>query len=225
VSGVAPQTLTKPRSLSAQVWAFSAKPNGPDLAHHNVFFCTDARRDFGALDKGTLPADTTLYICAEDRGLPQPPPETERFEIILNATPLTARSPQQGDDDTCHQQTFRTLERFGLTFTPEPTPLALTMPKDFDALFPASAGSLYGQSPHGMTAALERPTARTPIRGLYLCGGGCHPGAGVPMAALSGKHAAEAILTDQTSTSTSRQTDMRGGTSMASRIVAPARSR
>jgi 1-hydroxycarotenoid 3,4-desaturase len=33
------------------------------------------------------------------------------------------------------------------------------------------------------------------VPGLYLAGGGAHPGAGVPMATLSGKHAAEAILT------------------------------
>ena len=45
-----------------------------------------------------------------------------------------------------------------------------------------------------MMAAFARPTARTAIRGLYLAGGGAHPGAGVPMATLSARHAAEAIL-------------------------------
>ena len=52
-------------------------------------------------------------------------------------------------------------------------------------MFPASQGSLYGRSPHGMMAAFKRPTARTRCRGLYLTGGGAHPGAGVPMAVFS----------------------------------------
>ncbi|HKK86842.1 MAG TPA: methoxyneurosporene dehydrogenase, partial [Roseovarius sp.] len=53
-------------------------------------------------------------------------------------------------------------------------------------------------------------------RGLYLAGGGTHPGAGVPMVTLSAKHAAEAILSDRTSMSPSRRTVTRGGTSTGS---------
>ena len=67
-----------------------------------------------------------------------------------------------------------------------------------------------------------------PIWGLYLVGGGAHPGAGVPMATLSAKHAAAAILSDQTSTSLSPQTAMHGGMSTGSpatrATAAPVRS-
>lgn len=225
VSNVARQTLRKPRSLSANVWAFAAAPAGPDLAHHNVFFCRDARAEFGDLARGAIPADPTLYVCAEDRGRPQPPGTPERFEIIMNAPPLTERSPEPEDYTTCHTRTFRTLARFGLTFSDEPDETALTTPQDFERLFPATAGSLYGQSPHGMTAALSRPTAVTAIPGLALCGGGAHPGAGVPMAAISGRHAAAAIMTGRTSTSPSRRTAMPGGMSTGSAIAGPEPSR
>ncbi|MDU8910933.1 1-hydroxycarotenoid 3,4-desaturase CrtD [Aestuariicoccus sp. MJ-SS9] len=224
-AAIAPQTAHKPRSLSANVWAFAAQAKGPGLVHHNVFFCADPAREFRDLDQGRIPDDPTLYLCAEDRGQPDPAPETERFEIIMNAPPLTRRLPEPEDFQTCHTRTFRTLERFGTTFSPEPQKAALTTPQGFDALFPASAGSLYGQSPHGMTAALDRPTAQTPVPGLAICGGGAHPGAGVPMAAISGRHAAAAILRDRTSTSTSRRMATPGGTSTASAIVAPAPSR
>jgi len=74
------------------------------------------------------------------------------------------------------------------------------MTEDFAQMFPGSDGSLYGRSPHGMMAAFARPTARTQTTGLYLVGGGAHPGAGVPMATLSAKHAAAAILSDLTLT-------------------------
>jgi len=197
VGSVAPTTRTAARSLSAQVWSFAATPSGPDLAHHNVFFCADPRAEFAALDQGQHPRDPTLYICAEDRGQQSTLPPVERFEIIA----------------ACQTHTFQSLARFGLTFDQLPGPEALTTPQGFENLFPASSGSLYGQSPHGMMAAFQRPTARTQIRGLYLAGGGTHPGAGVPMATISARHAAAAILSDLSSTSTSRPMATHGGMS------------
>jgi 1-hydroxycarotenoid 3,4-desaturase len=49
-------------------------------------------------------------------------------------------------------------------------------------------------------APFRRPRARATLPGLYLAGGGVHPGPGMPMAALSGRHAAAAILADLAST-------------------------
>jgi 1-hydroxycarotenoid 3,4-desaturase len=223
-TSVAPQTKTLPRSLSAQVWAFAAKPAGPVLAHHNVFFTSDPKPEFDALERGQTFEEPTLYICAMDRGLPDPPPEIERFEIIANAPPTSMAQARPEEFATCQMRTFQTLAAFGLHFDPLPGEAALSTPQQFAQLFPQTAGSLYGQSPHGTMAAFQRPTARTQIEGLYLAGGGVHPGAGVPMATLSAKHAAEAILKDRTSTSMSRQTAMRGGMSMGSATTAAAPS-
>ena len=217
-------TTKRARSHSANVWSFTATPSHIPLVHHNVFFSDPSQNEFADIAAGRIPTQPTLYICAEDRGQGTRAPTDERFEIIMNTPPLTNRRPKPEDYETCHTRTFPPLQSFGLTFSPEPGPDALTMATTFDDLFPGSAGSLYGQTPHGMTAALERPTARTKIRGLYLAGGGTHPGAGVPMAALSGRHAAEAILTDRTSTSTSRKTATRGGTSTGSAMTASALS-
>lgn len=216
VEHVAPKTATAGRSLSATVWSFRAKPTGPDLVHHNVFFCADPKVEFGDIAKGQLPRDATLYLCAEDRGQGHSIPEEERFEIIRNAPPVAGRTAQDEDYTTCHDLTFPKLRTFGLGFSPTPGPESLTTPQGFNSLFPGSDGSLYGQTPHGMTAALDRPQAITQVPGLVLCGGGCHPGAGVPMSALSGRHAAAAILRGQTSTLTSRPMATPGGTSMAS---------
>jgi 1-hydroxycarotenoid 3,4-desaturase len=199
---VAPQTRSAKRSLSARVWSFAATPS-PEvpLTHHNVFFGQTPGSEFRDLAAGLMPRDPTVYLCAEDRGTGAPAPSgPERFEIILNAAPLTEGAPIDEEVEACRQVTFQTLARFGLRFDPEPPDSALTTPAGFEALFPGSAGALYGQSPHGMTASLRRPRARTLYPGLYLVGGGTHPGAGVPMAALSGQHAAAAILEDLVST-------------------------
>jgi 1-hydroxycarotenoid 3,4-desaturase len=212
---VASQTGQINRSLSAEVWAFAATPSGRDLAYHNVFFRDDPKPEFEALVNGRRVADPTLYICALDRAGPDAPPTLERFETIANAPPLTD-GPVPQEIPSCQTRTFQTLEQFGLSFSPTPDRSCLTTPKDWDRLFPATAGSIYGQSPNGMMAAFQRPTARTAVRGLYLVGGGTHPGAGVPMATLSAQHADEMMQQDQISTSPSRQTDMPGGMSMAS---------
>jgi len=197
--------------LSAHVMAFDAAYTGPELAHHTVFFADDEKTEFGDLAAGKVPADATLYICAQDH--PAPATERQRFEIIRNAPAGLPHSEEE--NARCLTRIMERLARFGLTFDPRPKVKTLTAPADFDRLFPASQGSLYGRSPHGMLAAFKRPTARTPVPGLYLVGGGAHPGAGVPMATLSAQHAAGAILTDHALTLSSRQTAMRGGMSTA----------
>lgn len=219
-----PASGVTPRSLSARVWAFAAEAAGPELVHHNVFFGGDPEAEFGPIREGRAPEDPTLYICAEDRGTGMTPPALERFEIIENAAPSEVLEDRE--KAICRTRVFERLARFGLTFTPRPDVDALTVPAEFDAIFPASLGSLYGRSPHGMMATFQRPGAVSRVPGLFLAGGGTHPGAGIAMAALSGRHAAEATLRALASTSTSRRTAMRGGMSTASRIAGnmPSRS-
>lgn len=220
-----PCSATHPRSLSAHVWAFASEARGPlaaDLIHHNVFFTEDPAAEFGPIGQSRAPVAPTLYLCAEDRarGLVTGP---ERFEIILNAP---AGLPATKDEDTsCRTATFDRLSRFGLTLDPPPQGTGLLTPAMLAKRYPASQGAIYGLSPEGAMASFNRPTARTALAGLYLAGGGAHPGAGVPMATLSGKHAAGAILQDLTSASESRLTDTRGGMSTASRMTGGARFR
>lgn len=214
VENVAARTRAHQRSFSARVHSFAAKVTGPDLCHHNVFFSDQVDAEFPDLMAGRIPSDPTLYLCAEDRGALTAPNDLERFEIIANA-PATDTTSQPKDLLLWHQKILTRLSNFGIHFSPEPDQTTVTCPQTFADLFPASMGALYGQSPHGLMAAFQRPTARTSIRGLYLCGGGTHPGAGVPMATLSARHAVAAILNDQTSTSQSGQTAMRGGMSTA----------
>lgn len=210
-----------PRSLSAFVWAFAATPAPFDLQHHNVFFGSDPGLEFAPIAKGRMPDEATLYVCAQDRGHGVPM-GAERFEIIMNAPAKATLSPHEVDE--CRAKTFPQLARFGLTFPPPPDE-ALMTPQGFAALFPGSQGAIYGRTPQGLLASFQRPGARTALSGLYLAGGGAHPGAGVPMAALSGKHAAEAILSDQISGLKWPLTAMRGGMSMVSQAMARARFR
>ena len=213
-----PPSATTPRSLSAYVWHFAAEAHGLPLVHHNVFFADRPDSEFPEIQAGHMPTDPTLYICAQDRGGSGP----ERFEIIMNGPP--GQPAPKEEFAQCQTRVFDRLEAMGLRLSPRPGRASLTTPTDFAARFPGSDGSLYGRSPAGMMAAFQRPTARTKIPGLYLAGGGTHPGAGVPMACLSGRHAAEAISTDLALTSTCRPTATPGGMSTGSARMVPAPS-
>lgn len=217
VADAVAHSAVDPRSLSAQVQAFAAEPTEDfPLVAHNVFFAAAPRDEYAPLARGQIQPDPTLYICAQDRFAGAHPTGPERFEIILNAPPAPDGTPPSPQESTqCQTLIFNRLAAFGLRFSPAPDIQTLTGPQRFAAMFPASNGSLYGRSPAGMMAAFKRPTARTKMRGLYLVGGGAHPGAGVPMATLCAAHAAAAMMSDLGLTSTSRPAATHGGMSTA----------
>jgi 1-hydroxycarotenoid 3,4-desaturase len=202
------------RSLSALVWTARAKTSGFPLAHHNVFFSDDYPAEFAALAAGRQVAAPTVYVCAQDRRDDLADPTgAERLQILVNAPATGDGAPlSPAETETCRQHMLNSLSRAGLSVDPTGTAV-LTTPSDFDRMFPSTGGALYGPVSHGWAASFRRQGSRTAIPGLYCAGGSTHPGAGVPMAALSGRLAAACLLRDRASTSSSGRTAMPGGTS------------
>lgn len=209
------------RSLSALVWYAHTRTQGFDLTHHNVFFSRDYAREFREIASGTTPSEPTVYVCAIDRGAkptdPAPPAGSrERLQIIVNA-------PANGDvhhytpeeRERCTKAMMATLERCGLRLE-DPLPHQLMTPQDWEGLFPATGGALYGRASHGWAASFRRQGPKTRLAGLYCTGGATHPAAGVPMAALSGQLAARVIAKDLASMKPSRPAVTAGGMSMPS---------
>ena len=214
-----PSRPASTRSLSAATWALVAPTRGFPLARHNVFFSKDYAREFDdILNRRRLPTEPTVYVCAQDRGDADGPVEGggERLFCIVNAPPTgDTHAFDEKEIEECEKRTFRLLERCGLEVQRRPERTQVTTPTGFHGLFPATGGALYGQASHGWAASFARPGARATVPGLYLAGGSTHPGPGVPMAALSGRLAAASLLADRASTSRSRATATRGGTSTA----------
>ena len=191
------------RSLSALTWAINAPAAGVALDRHNVFFCRHYAQEFDDIFvRRRLPQQPTVYVCAQDRPGQLPDGAPERLLALVNA-PACGDEPTWRDEDldTCEATTFHHLQALGLHLPTASAGMRRNTPQDFHRRFPATGGALYGQATHGWTSIFSRPGSRTPVQGLYLAGGSVHPGPGVPMAALSGRLAAEAILESPASTS------------------------
>jgi 1-hydroxycarotenoid 3,4-desaturase len=213
-------------SLSALTWHAEATTGGLDLSHHNVFFgpATGYRAEFDAIAAGRLPESPTVYVCAQDRsgqahrrrpGLVAGQRLPERLMCLVNAP---ADAPGRGltaeEIARCEQQMWERLRAAGLQVSLSSPPLQ-TRPLDFAQRFPASQGALYGPASRGWRASFHaRPAGRTSLPGLFLAGGSVHPGPGVPMAALSGRLAADQLIEDLASTWRSHPVVMPGGMSM-----------
>lgn len=206
------------RSLSALVWLAHTKTRGFPLSRHNVLFSRDYPAEFRELDRGTQITDPSVYVCAPDRDARGTHEETgrERLQIIVNAPADGDRHAySQKELDQCTNAMTRSLARCGLELEPL-FPHRLVTPADFEALFPSTGGALYGRASHGWAASFLRQGAGTRIPGLYCVGGSTHPGAGVPMAALSGQIGARAAMAHLASMRRSRPVATVGGMSTQS---------
>jgi 1-hydroxycarotenoid 3,4-desaturase len=220
-SSIAPAANAVPRerrSLSAVTWNLCTPTHGFPLVRHNVFFSRDYEAEFAQiLRQRALPAEPTVYVCAQDRHdeAGTPSTESQRLFCLVNA-------PADGDlhdgnsreNEQCAERTFKQLERCGLTICRTPATTRMTTPADFNRLYPGTGGALYGAATHGWQASFRRPSARTELPGLYLAGGSVHPGPGLPMATLSGRLAAHCLMADLDLISRSRSVAICGGTSM-----------
>ena len=209
-----------PKSSSALAWSVVGRVRDFPLAYHNVVFSSDYRHEFKQLGRGQIPEEPTVYVCAQDV---DPTIDSHEFHDEEQRLFCLVNAPARGGDETfnpdfsrCRLRIFQQMSRCGLTIEAEPSKIVCTTPHEFDRRFPGSGGALYGTATHGLMGAFARPGVDTKIPGLYLVGGGVHPGAGVPMVALGGRVAAHSVHSDLASTSTFRPVATPGGTSTAS---------
>ena len=184
-----------PRTRSLSALTFAGEANLPDAAldYHNVFFSGDYVREFRQLsDARTVPTEPTVYLCAPDFATGP----RQRCFVLINAPANGDTMRYDGEVIAAARCAVETqLERCGLLL--DLGDFETTSPADFAARYPATGGALYGPAMHGWRAAFRRRGSRTALGGLYTAGGSVHPGSGVPMAALSGRLAAETLLQDR----------------------------
>jgi phytoene desaturase len=186
-------------SCSGFVLLLGIEGENPQLAHHNIFFSSDYRREFDDIFKRRQPPDEpTIYVSISSKSDPDHAPNGHENWFVLVNVP----AHDDGYDWRAHEQQYRDrvlarLAAMGLDVRGRIRREERLTPLDLERMNGARRGALYGQSSNDRLSALRRPHNRAAdVRGLYFAGGTTHPGGGVPMVTLSGKVAARMLLSD-----------------------------
>ncbi len=167
-------------------------------AAHTVLFPQDYDQEFVALfDQDRVPDQPTVYLCAQEPCHGRAGwPEHEPVFVMVNAPPEPRDGPRP--EDSLGGPGPRALERLRAAGLADPDDAFVwtRTPAELARRFPASRGALYGRASNGPWAAFLRPGNRGPLPGLYLASGSVHPGGGMPLAMLSGRQAARALIED-----------------------------
>jgi phytoene desaturase len=172
----------------------------PGLAHHNIFFSGNYRREFAAIfDQRTPAPDPTIYVCATSLSdAAHAPPGHSNLFVLVNTPALNQRFSWNREAQGYRDTVIRKLERMGLEQLEQHIVYErLIAPDDIAERYNAPDGAIYGLASNGPWTAFLRPPLRARgLRGLYFAGGGTHPGGGIPLVLLSGRAAAERVLSD-----------------------------
>jgi phytoene desaturase len=186
-------------SCSGYVLLLGVEGTHPQLAHHNIFFNRDYRREFTDIfARGLPPSEPTLYVAITSKNdASHAPPGHENWFVLVNAPPLGAAFDWKTQEAAYRTHVLETLARYGLDIRTRIRSEQRLTPADIQRLTGAWRGALYGISSNQALNAFRRPHNRCPdVKQLYFAGGTTHPGGGVPMVTLSGKVAAELALAE-----------------------------
>lgn len=169
------------------------------LAHHTICFSDDYRREFDELAHGRPANEPTIYVAITARTDPDHAPAGhENWFVLVNAPPLGpghAWTPEAVAAE--RDRVLARLRLFGVDVRERIVVERALTPSDLERATGAWRGALYGLSSNHPLAAFRRPPNRSPdVRGLYFTGGTTHPGGGVPMVMLSGRHTAGLVVSD-----------------------------
>ncbi len=175
------------------------RAGGERRAAHTVLFPENYMEEFADLfDRDHAPRDPSVYLCAQEVAHERTGwEEDEPVFVMANVPPEPADGARP--DTVWEELRERVLGRVRSAGLCEPGDQVVfeRTAAGLAREFPGSRGSLYGLASNSRTAAFRRPPNRlSSPAGAYLASGSAHPGGGIPLCALSGVAAAEAVLED-----------------------------
>ncbi|CAN5583248.1 phytoene desaturase family protein [soil metagenome] len=185
-------------SSSGFVLLLGAKKKFPQLAHHNIFFSDDYRAEFRHIFDVRIPTPhPTIYVSASSvTDKTQAPKGSENLFVLVNVPYMRWQVNWQFEAQAYRDVIIEKLEKSGLENLSDAIEFEeFITPEDFEYIYRANKGSIYGISSNGILSAFRRiPNKAKDIENLYFTGGATHPGGGMPLVLLSGKMAAELII-------------------------------
>lgn len=189
-------------SCSALALLLAVHGQTPELAHHNILFCSNYPDEFDALFTSlTPPSDPTLYVCITAKTDPDHAPSgNENWFVLANAPYLSDRYNWANTGEAYARGLTSTLterlSRHNIALRRHTLHATIT-PDIVQDWYGGNRGALYGFSSNSRWAAFLRPPNRSNrLKGVYYASGSAHPGGGVPLVTLSGIAAADCAARD-----------------------------
>ena len=181
-------------SMSLFLIYFGTNRTYPELAHHTIWL---GPRYKGLLDDifhhRILAEDFSLYLHAPTRTDPSLAPKGHECFYVLSPVPhLGAPGDQIDWEKEKESYADRILAALEKSIVPDLRKHLVSKiiftPRDFESRLDAFHGSAFQFEPILTQSAWFRPhNVSEDVEGLYLCGAGTHPGAGVPGVLSSAK--------------------------------------
>ncbi len=177
---------TKKFSCSTFMLYLGIKGEIPELSHHTIFLAKDYKRNVREIEEGLVaPSNPSLYVqnaCVTDPGL-----APEGYSTLYMLVPVGNRVGD-GIDWAATQREYRALalrrlEQLGVHNIEERIVFEKMMtPVDWEADLNIHRGATFNLA-HSLQQMLHwRPRNRfEDLDGVYLVGGGTHPGSGLPV--------------------------------------------
>ncbi len=191
----------KRHSPSLFLYYFGTDKMFPGISHHNVMFGPRYREHLNELFNGNkLPEDFSLYLHAPTITDPSCSPEGKHAFYVLSPVPnlLKAKLNWEKEKVSYKDKIVDYLEqRYMPGLRNSIVSERIFTPDDFETRLDAFGGSAFSLEPTLTQSAWFRVHNREDaVPGLYFCGAGTHPGAGLPGVIGSAKAACGVIAQD-----------------------------
>jgi phytoene desaturase len=183
-------------SLSGMLFLWGVNAQTEILKHHNVFFSHDYFNEFLQIFKDRkAPDDPTIYVSISSKSdQDHSPVGAENWYVLLNMPYLDSGQDWDSEVSKMRFAIFNKLKKFGIDIQNKIDFEQVLTPREFFELYRSNRGSIYGVSSNSRLTAFKRPANRNrKIKNLYFATGSAHPGGGIPLAVLSGRHCSDLI--------------------------------
>ncbi|AOX16653.1 phytoene desaturase family protein [Kozakia baliensis] len=166
------------------------------LAHHDFVFSRDPHEEFDSIYRRGVPAeDPTCYLAAPAGTDPAVAPSGGEALYVLTHVPYIRRGQNWTELFPRYRQIILDKLKNCAGMTDIESRIRVEhhlTPQDIHDRYSPLRGAIYGLASHGRLNGAFKPANRVKeLDGLYLAGGASHPGAGMPMALMSGWIAAD----------------------------------
>jgi phytoene desaturase len=170
------------------------------LAHHTIYMARDYARNLEEIEKlHVLSADPSFYVqnaCVTDPTLA--PPGMSTLYVLVPVTHQHANVDWQRERQGYRALALRQLAKVGLPDVERRIRFEhVVTPDDWDRTYQVHRGATFNLAHNWLQMLHLRPRNRfEDLEGVYLVGGGTHPGSGLPVIFESARISARLVLQD-----------------------------